>query len=265
MTVLLQQKRRAAKAGFTLVELLVVIGIIAVLIAILLPALSRARVASERLACASNMRQIGMAFAMYANDFSGAIPPAYVRADGQETTWYTLLMPYVGYQASPNTKISVAVMKCPSDQMERATWLPSGDALSYAMTPCQGALANVGWTQLGTGQRINSDYYPAGRQLKQNMIKRSSETLLLIERRYFGNTQQNYTWSGTADTPYEMMDGMYFFHSTDQDGRLCNWLFVDGHVEALDPRDTVAPSRRSSLTGQWQYNPERMWTILEWD
>ena len=66
-------------AGFTLVELLVVIGIIAVLIGILMPSLAKARESARRAACLSNLRQVHQAFLMYANENKDRVPLGYRR------------------------------------------------------------------------------------------------------------------------------------------------------------------------------------------
>src|SRR3954463_5733232 len=60
--------------AFTLVELLVVIGIIALLISILMPSLSRARMSANLVACQSNMKQVATAIHMYANEYKGVLP-----------------------------------------------------------------------------------------------------------------------------------------------------------------------------------------------
>jgi prepilin-type N-terminal cleavage/methylation domain-containing protein len=76
---------RRGRAAFTLVELLVVIGIIALLIAVLLPALQKARDAGKRTVCLSNLKQFQIAFTEYSIRFKGVIPIGYVQGLKQFT------------------------------------------------------------------------------------------------------------------------------------------------------------------------------------
>lgn len=86
-----KKKRSPSTHGFTLIEMLVVVAIIAILASLLMPALQRARSSAEQIDCAHALKQVGVCFNMYASDYKSFIPPAWVSAQEQ---WTVQLQPY---------------------------------------------------------------------------------------------------------------------------------------------------------------------------
>ena len=101
--------RKRCSAAFTLVELLVVIGIIAVLVSILLPALSKSRRQAMAVQCMSNMRQIAAGMLLYINDHKGAHPPAgspeIAGLYGEGGWWYANELVRLKYMNTPGANV----------------------------------------------------------------------------------------------------------------------------------------------------------------
>lgn len=99
------------KRGFTLVELLVVIAIIAVLMGILMPALNRVKKQAEQTTCLSNLKQIGLAAELYAEDFDRFVPRG---ASSSAPIWFVQFLPYLGHQTNTGDYRTVKIYRCKS-------------------------------------------------------------------------------------------------------------------------------------------------------
>lgn len=234
------------RSGFTLIELLVVIAIIAILAALLTPALGGARNKAKQVLCMNNLKQWGTATALYLQENDDRFPYSRDRTinvgDG-DVIWFDMLYRYVGIAPStawpgvqfmPGRRKNTTIKNCPVKDALSAP-ADNGTATDY------GVNAHLFGYRQPDGSIDNPDNAVVGRA---GEITKMDRTLMFMDGWY-----QIPYWSFLARTnPSYMYAGAQYRHAGGATA-----LFVDGHAELLkSPVNTFAPiaySHYSSDTG----------------
>jgi hypothetical protein len=224
------------------VELLVVIGIIALLIGILLPVLGKARAQANRVACLSNIRQLGQAIIMYCNDNDGWFPTCAAAANG--LNWAHYPDDWIHWQANRNLDDSAiarfigtgeqmrTLLRCPGDTFDGRRALAGISAgqgpylYSYAINERVG----VNW----------KPYPQGGGRSKLNQWRSPSRKILVTERLEKFNMVP--AWSFAS--PLAHRHGIGAFHKDvpgfpemsfgAKAGINVSAVFMDGHAEGIE-------------------------------
>ncbi len=211
-------RKAAESSGFTLLELLVVVGIIGLLTALLWPALGRAREAGRRIVCVSHLRQIGMALTMYAQENEGDFyPPIYGTGNPPETQRMAKLARF---------GIKESMFFCPSDPNlgPQSTIYDPAEPKSHSYV--LNALDELG---LGVGQS------PSARH-----IDNPSGVILVGEKK---PSETDFYMSFANGETDRMLD------QTRHNGG-ANFLFADNHVEHLRVGKSLSPVNYWTLSDE---------------
>jgi prepilin-type processing-associated H-X9-DG protein/prepilin-type N-terminal cleavage/methylation domain-containing protein len=230
--------------GFTLVELLVVIGIIALLISILLPTLTRARQSANSVACLSNLRQVGTGLVQYANDERMWLPsgfgddPTPNNYAGRDPKWYAWVV--LGKYTTGGNVLTCGADQEPLEKTGDFWWsVPAGDR---------------------SGEVLLSYMYNAGKDREFAHRKLSSITGS-VEMRAVGDKGDGDDHNGTFNFELPNLWEQQF-PFTRHDGRI-NFAFFDGHAEQVEGAER--PSDDDVWTFQWPGNTNNTPFFRAWD